>query len=136
MTTPLTNRQLSSRLRAMGYRKADQQMARNGSTYTIDDEVEGGLISVTFGKHSEGWSIIAPRLQGFSYTLYLMSDPKWHELQCNDRIPLHEYVNEDGSISTENIFLAVAKGISSYVKYNKEFRARCEEAHDWNIANV
>jgi len=119
----------------MGYRKADMQMARNGSTYTIDDEVAGGMIHVTFAKGGGGWSIIAPRLKGFSYTLMLMSETKWRELQCNDRIPLHEYVNEDGSISTENIFLAVAKGITKYVKYSEKWRTRCEEAHQWNIEN-
>lgn len=135
MTPELTNRQLSSRLRKMGYRKADMQMARNANTYTIDDEVVGGLISVTFAKHGQGWSIIAPRLKGFSYTLMLMSQDKWHQLQCNDRIPLHEYVNKDGSVSTQNIFLAIAKGISNYVVYEEAFRTMCEEAHDWAIAN-
>ena len=120
----------------MGYRKANLQMARNGSTYSIDDEVVGGLISVTFAKYGQMWSIIAPRLKGFSYTLMLMSDEKWHELQCNDQIPLYEYVDKDGSISTQNMFLAIAKGISSYIKYDEEFRTRCEEAHDWNIANM
>lgn len=136
MTTPLTNRQLSSRLRKMGYRKANLQMARNGSTYTIDDEVEGGLISVTFAKHGQMWSIIAPRLKGFSYTIMLMSDEKWHQLQCNDQIPLYEYVNKDGSISTQNMFLAIAKGISRYVKYEEEERVRCEEDLAWKIENM
>ena len=120
----------------MGYRKSRFQTAENGYTYTIDDEVVEGNIWVTFSKHiTGGWSIMTTHLKGFNYHLYMMNDKKWHELQCNDRIPLHEYVNKDGSISDQYLFLAIAKGISKYVKLNATHRAICEAVLTMRIEN-